>query len=131
MKELFEEFIKTFIKADKQERLLGFLKKEKNWRKLENEFHTSAIFKNNVLINIKPSEQHSEPIYSTMKKMGAEDECYSLMDFLRNEQYDWNLKNKLDNSVGFLIETVIYCPNSRIGYFEGGHATERYLLREK
>lgn len=129
MKELFAEFIRTFIKTDKQERLIGFLKKVKNWWKLENEFHTSTIFKNNVLVNIKPSEQYSEPIYSIMKKMGAEDECYSLMDFLRNEQHEWNLKSKLEDSVGFLVETVIYCPNSRTGYFEGGHAKDRYLLK--
>lgn len=131
MNELFADFIRTFILTNKQERFLGFLKKEKNWWKLENEFHTSTAFKNDVLVKIEPSEQYSEPIYSMMKSMGAEDECYSLVDFLRNEQHQWNLKDKLDDSVGFLVETVIYCPNSRIGYFEGGHAKDRYLLRGK
>ena len=80
---------------------------------------------------IKPKEQYSEPIYNKLKKLGAETEYYALLDYLENNEYDYNLSGKLSDSVGFLVETIIYCPKSGIGYYEGGHAKDRYILKKK
>ena len=130
-KEIFNDFVKSFIIKNRQERILSFQKKEKNWEKIINEFHTSFNFKKNVIVSIKPIEQYSEIIYMRMKEMGATDECYSLLDYFDGNEYKYSLSDKLDNTVGFLVETILYCPKSKIGYYEGGHAKDRYILKYK
>ena len=128
---IFIEFINEFVTKGKRERLLQFFNKKKNYWKIINEFHTSAIFDNKVLIEIQPRFQYSTSIYQILTNQGAGEECFSLLDYLRDEKYKCNLKDKLVDSVGFLYETVIYCPNSKTGYFEGGHAKDRYILMKK
>lgn len=128
---VFENFILNFVKKDKQERILQFLKKEKNWQKIIDEFHSSILFDSSVLQEIKPNEQYSESIYNELKNLGAETECYSLLDYLENSAYKCNLSEKLSESVGFLVETIIYCPKSGLGYYEGGHAKDRYILKKR
>ena len=130
IKKIFEKFISDFVKKDKQDRVFQFLKKEKNWRKIINEFHSSTIFNKTVLREIKPNEQYSEPIYNKLKKLGAETECYSLLDYLENNEYEYLLSDKLSDTVGFLVETIIYCPKSGIGFYEGGHAKDRFILKK-
>jgi hypothetical protein len=127
--DLFLKFIYDFIKKDKQDRLIQFLNKEKNWHKIENEFHTSLCFDTKKLIEIKPSEQYADIIYLRMKELGATENCFSLLDYLNEKEYVLDLKTKLANSVGFLIETILYCPTKKVGYFEGGHAKDRYILK--
>ena len=46
IKKILEKFISDFVKKDKQERILQFLKKEKNWDKVVLEFHTDVSPKN-------------------------------------------------------------------------------------
>ncbi|NPD48171.1 hypothetical protein [Lentimicrobium sp. S6] len=130
IKGIFEKFISDFVKKDKQERMFQFLKKEKNWWKIINEFHSSTPFDKSVLQDIKPNEQYSEPIFKQLRKLGAETECYSLLDYLDNNEYQFVLSEKLTDTVGFLVETIIFCPKSGIGYFEGGHAKDRFILKK-
>lgn len=131
IKEIFEKFILDFVKKNKQERIFQFLNKEKNWWKIINEFHSSTPFDNSVLREIKPNEQYSEPIFNQLRELGAETECYSLLDYLDNKEYRFVLSDKLIDTVGFLVETIIYCPKSGIGYFEGGHAKDRFILKKR
>ncbi len=130
IKKVVENFIFDFVRKDKQERILQFLKKEKNWDKVVLEFHTSNVFKSNVLRNIKPNEQYDELICKKMLELGAKKNCCSLLDHLQGDEYEINLSEKLNDCVGFLVETIIYCPESGIGYFEGGHAKDRYILKK-
>lgn len=129
VEEFFKDFIKRFVKQNKRERILQFLNKEKNWKKIINEFHSSNIFENKVLKEINPNKQDSESIYDILKTLGAEDECYSLLDYLENVESKWALLDKLEDSVGFTVETIIYCSKSKLGYYEGGHSKDRYILK--
>jgi len=128
--EIFNYFILNFIKKNKQERLLKFLSKKQNWWKITNEFHSSYLFDEKVLHEIKPNKQNSNSIYNELRKLGAEVECFSMLDYLDNNKYQYNLSEKLDDTVGFLIETILYCPKSQLGYFEGGHPKDRFILRK-
>jgi hypothetical protein len=125
----FRAFIHDFIDKDKQDRLIQFLSKQKNWWKLKIEFHTSSCFDLKKLVDIKPNEQYSDSIYLRMKELGATENCISLLDYLDGEEYNFDLKEKLADRVGYLIETIIYCPASKVGYFEGGHAKDRYIIK--
>ena len=126
---VFEKFILDFIVKDKQDRLTQFLAKRKNWWKLKNEFHTSSCFDTKKLVEIKPNEQYADLIYLRMKELGASENCISLLNYIDDEEYECNLKQKLSDTVGFLIETILYCPTSKVGYFEGGHAKDRYIMK--
>ena len=126
---VFKNFIGDFVIKDKQDRLSVFLEKEKNWWKLKNEFHTSSCFDPKKLVDIKPNDHYAEPIYGKMKELGATENCISLLDYLNNNDCDFQLKIKLMDCVGFLIETILYCPKTKVGYFEGGHAKDRFILK--
>lgn len=127
--QIFINFIHDFILKDKQDRILIFYKNKKNWWKITNEFHTSNPFDKRRIIEIKPSEQYADKIYLYLKKEGTTEDFISLLDYLNDENYTCLLRDKLSDTVGFLIETILYCPKTRTGYYEGGHAKDRYLLK--
>lgn len=64
-----------------------------------------------------------------MQSLGTKEECFLLLDYLNDEPYKCNLEEKLSDTVGFLVETIIYCPKTKTGYFEGGHPKDRYILK--
>ncbi len=127
--QVFINFVKDFVDKDKQDRILLFYKNKKNWWKIKNEFHTSNPFDSKKILDIEPNQQYADRIYLMMKTFGTKEECFSLLDYLNNEPFSCRLKDKLSDTVGFLIETIIYCPTTRTGYFEGGHAKDRYILK--
>ncbi len=126
---IFRTFINDFVLKDKQDRFKQFFEKEKNWWKLKTEFHTSSCFDLKKLVDIKPNDHYADPIYVKMKALGATENCVSLLDYLDNNEYQFDLKQKLNDCVGFLIETILLCPKTKVGYFEGGHAKDRYILK--
>jgi len=127
--EVFTNFIKEFVIKDKQERLLQFYKNKKNWHKITNEFHSSHLFDSTKTVDIAPNQQYADKIYLQLKKLGIQEDCFSLLDYLNNEPFHCQLEDKLSDTVGFLVETILYCPSSKTGYFEGGHAKDRYILK--
>ena len=129
IEQVFISFVKEFVAKGKQDRILLFFKNKKNWWKIKNEFHTSNPFDNRTLLKVEPSQQYADKIYLKLKKIGTQDDCLSLLDYLNDEPYKCNLEYKLSDTVGFLIETIIYCPKTKTGYFEGGHAKDRYILK--
>ncbi len=129
IEQIFTDFIHDFVTKDKQDRILQFYKNKKNWWKIINEFHTSNLFDNKKILEIEPTQQYANKIYLMLKKIGAQEECISILDYLHDESYNFKLEDKLTDSVGFLVETILFCPKSKTGYFEGGHAKDRYILK--
>lgn len=127
--QIFMNFVSDFVIKDKQDRILQFYRNKKNWWKIKIEFHTSNPFDTRKLVEIEPSQQYADKIYSKMKSFGTKEECFSLLDYLNDEPYNCKLDEKLSDTVGFLFETIIYCPKTKTGYFEGGHAKDRYILK--
>ena len=129
IEQIFINFIKDFVVKEKQDRILQLYNNKKNWWKIKIEFHTSNHFGIKKIVDIEPNQQYTDMIYLKLKKIGTHEECFSLLDYLNNEPYNCKLKNKLSETVGFLFETIIYCPTTKTGYFEGGHAKDRYILK--
>lgn len=128
---IFNDFVDNYVAKEKRNRITQFYTKKKNWWKIAIEFHTSNVFDKNVLLEIKPSEQIGDLIYKRMKDLGAKNECYSILDYLNDKNYNYSLQTKLNETVGMLCETVLYCPISKVGYFEGGHAKDRFIFKLK
>ncbi|MBP7262150.1 MAG: hypothetical protein KBB37_12775 [Bacteroidia bacterium] len=129
IEQIFIDFVKDFVTKEKQDRILQFLQNKKNWWKIKTEFHSSTPFDKRKLVEIEPNQQYADKIYLKMKSFGTKEECFSLLDYLNDEPYNCKLEEKLSLTVGFLFETIIYCPNTKTGYFEGGHAKDRYILK--
>jgi hypothetical protein len=128
IEQIFIDFVKDFITKDKQDRILQFYKNKKNWWKIKLEFHTSNPFDSKKIIEIEPNQQYADKIYLKLKRLGIQEDCVSLLDYLSNEPYNYKLEEKLSDTVGFLIEAILYCPKTKTGYFEGGHAKDRYII---
>lgn len=129
IEQVFINFVKDFVVKDKQDRILQFYNNKKNWWKIKIEFHTSNHFDIKKLVNIEPNQQYADKIYLKLKTIGTHEKCFSLLEYLNNEAYNCILQDKLSDTVGFLFETIIYCPTTKTGYFEGGHAKDRYILK--
>jgi hypothetical protein len=50
---------------------------------------------------------------------------------LENDEYNCKLSEKLFDAVSFLVEPIIQCPKSGIGYQKVGHGKERYTPKGK
>lgn len=129
IEQIFLNFVKDFVIKDKQDRILQFFQNKKNWWKIKIEFHTSNPFDSKKILEIEPNQQYADKIYLKLKKLGTQEDCLSLLDYLNNEPYSCKLEDKLSDTVGFLYETIIYCPATKTGYYEGGHAKDRYILK--
>lgn len=129
IEQIFVNFVKDFVAKDKQDRILQFFQNKKDWWKIKIEFHTSNPFDSKKILEIEPNQQYADNIYVKLKKLGTKEECLSLLDYLNNETYNCKLEDKLADTVGFLYETIIYCPATKTGYFESGHAKDRYILK--
>lgn len=127
--QIFMSFVRDFVTKGKQDRILQFFQNKKNWWKIKIEFHTSNPFDSKKILKIEPNLQYADNIYLELKTLGTREDCLSLLDYLKNEPYTCKLEDKLSETVGFLDETIIYCPSTKTGYFEGGHAKDRYILK--
>ena len=130
IEEVFTGFVREFVAKDRQQRILLFFSSKKNWWKIKTEFHTSSLFNAKKLQEIEPRQHYADSIFLLMEELGTQEPCFSLLDYLNDEPYHCELREKLTDTVGFNIETIIYCPTAKTGYFEGGHAKDRYILKE-
>ena len=126
--EIEQEIIRIYVAQNKKERLLYMAANPKRRVEIKHQLHTSEIFDTKVLREIKSSEQSAEKIYALMKKLGAEDSCYVISNLSVIDSKEIKLKDGLDQVVGYTVETLLFCPKSKIGYFEGGHPKDRYIL---
>ena len=123
---VFKDFIKTFVLKRWHDRLFYFLEHKKKWRWIDNMFHVDVVFDPRKMIVIENKEASGEIVYEKLRALGAEDTCLSLLE-LDRPGHMFDLKEKLIDSVGYSNETIIYCPVSRIAYWEGGHMERRIL----
>ena len=63
-----------------------------------------------------------------MQKLGATSQCFafSLLNSLEGEV---SLEWALDECVGSSVETILYCYESKVAYWEGGHGDHWILQR--
>lgn len=126
---IFKDFIRAFVRKQSRERILYFLERGKKWWLINHHFHSSVIFNEKVLFPIKPKHQFAEAIYEYMLFFGCSKTCISLLNFLENKEYKFDLEYGLNDAVGHCCETILFCPDKMIAYYEGGHPHDRYILR--
>jgi hypothetical protein len=120
--ELEVEIIKHFIVSEKQERLLFLQSRRRN--EFVEAFHTERFLNLDNATEVKLSTD----IYALMKKCGASDECYAVSCMRTLDARLLPLSEALEMCVGSTRETLLYCPKTGVGYYEGGGYTNRYVM---
>jgi len=128
MRQFEQKLIDLYVAPAKRERVSLLLSKPKGRLRGIHEFHTSSVFDEGCLVEIPGRDQSVDSIFRALQKLGAGTECYavSLDDDLDGRIH--SLPGALEEVVGSLCETVLFCPDGPVGYFEGGHAKDRYIL---
>ena len=123
------DFIEDFVASSDRPRLYYLLSKPKRRDEIIGYFHSDAHFDQRYLRAIPPRDQNAVKINETMKELGATSKCfaYSMMDSPNGEV---DLKAALYECVGFCVETILYCRETKIAYWEGGHC-DRWILSKK
>ncbi|MEP6847951.1 MAG: hypothetical protein ABI999_03780 [Acidobacteriota bacterium] len=85
----------------------------------------------NIIVHFK-SAPDAETVYKEFRRLGEKKEssCYVVSRDLDLDGQTMNLKEALLKIAGTQSESLIYCPVSKLGYFEG-HEGWRYVLGAK
>jgi hypothetical protein len=128
MRQIEQQIVSLFVAPHRRERIDFLLSKPSKRTKGLWEFHESSIFEQRCLIEIPGADQNDSRILELMRSMGAKTECYAISMLKSLDGQLLSLESALLEAVGSTMETVLFCPESAVGYYEGGHAKNRYLL---
>ncbi|MDP4176387.1 MAG: hypothetical protein Q8933_20570 [Bacteroidota bacterium] len=122
-----ETFIKTFVRKDRQERYLSLVTSRKGRNKfLQYLPHTIS----NELDQkyVKGINGSSKDIFEKLKSKGATNECYVISELSEIDGQVLILVEVLNQVLGRGMATVLICLDSKLAYFEGEEANDRYIL---
>lgn len=121
--------IEEIAETSRRERMLYIASRPKRRGQLIHIIHESSFLDPSVMVNIPSSSQTTEGILKQMQTLGAESECYAISALKEIDGKSISLVDGLERTVGNTVETILFCPKSRIGYYEGGHMKDRYILK--
>jgi hypothetical protein len=116
---VIEEFVKTFVSDNRQERILTLSGKQKDRTKLGRILGNSDIFKEAFVHQIIPKQQNVNSIYEILKAKGAGPYCTLYSERLQWDGRMLELKEAIQKILGYGIATVIICDPHRLAFFEG------------
>lgn len=122
-----ETFIKTFVRKDRQERYLSLVTSKKGRNKF------LKYLPHNISNELDPKyvkgvNGSSKDIYEKLKSKGVARECYVISELSEIDGQVLNLTEVLNQVIGRGMATVLICIDSKLAYFEGEEANERYIL---
>jgi hypothetical protein len=127
MNEHEEKFIRVFIVPDKRDRYLSLFETRKGRPKLNNRLNHNHDLDTRFLHKVPTGKQSSGSILALLKQRGAPPNCY-VISCSQLDGRHVDLKDALEETVGYGVGTVISCIPGELGYFEAEEPGERYLL---
>jgi hypothetical protein len=124
-----ELIIREVAHPMKIDRLLFFASKSKRRPQLIEAIHTSEFLDRAAIVELANPDFSAETVLVQMLSLGPDQECYALSALGSLDGKVLPLKEALAEIVGYTVETVLFCPVRRVGYYEGGHAKDRCILR--
>jgi len=128
--DIFSHFINIYVKKDQQERIRFLVDRPKRHMQLVNEFKNSTIFKKGVLHEIPKNQQTPDAIYNIMSEKNNLLNCFEMLDIVDGPLQPKSFIELLKQCVGKSSGTILFCPNLEIGYFEGSHSKDRFILKK-
>ena len=130
-KQLLDEIVSAFIQKDRRERFVDLLSRKKRYCDfLDDLLRDPRYFDiNNIIVHFK-SAPDAETVYDEFRRLGEKKDssCYVVSRESDLDGQTMNLDKALLKIAGTSSESLIYCPASKVGYFEG-HEGWRYLLK--
>src|SRR5260370_6013545 len=116
-----QAFVESFVQPDRPERILPCLANSKKRRKFLGWLmdHADNIPMPECRRGIKPNEQHPDPIYAILRRLGAPDSGHLISEHRNFDGKEMDLLAALKEIIGNGdgIGTVISCLHGRLGYF--------------
>jgi hypothetical protein len=113
-----EALIRAFILPNRVERYLECLKNPKKRTKFHQELHHFKALNPKYLVPILPRLQHADSIEELLKAKGAAQTCWMICGNRELDGREIELREALEETVGYGIGTLISCVPGKLGYFE-------------
>jgi hypothetical protein len=118
-----------------RERLLYFVGKPKRRPSLLDAIHTSEFLAPAACLAL-PSvctsgsrESGVKVLGEHLARLGAGDDCYAISLLSTLDGRTLPLTDALDGCFMNTVETLLFDPAAGVGYFEGGHPNDRFIVR--
>jgi hypothetical protein len=127
-----EILIKTFIKKDRQERLLELIrstniKKRNKFLQMLSHFNE---FDERYIKTISGQLSNHLDIYNKLKSLGAKDHCYVISEINNLDKKELFLVDALKSVVGSSMGSIISCFPEKLAYYEAELADECCILQK-
>ncbi len=128
--ELFlREVIQLFVLKSRRNRFIELLENKRRYEDfLKNLLHDPRYLDPESVIKLSGQERAPKAVFDALQKLGAGKMGYLVSLELQQDGYIGELKAILSKIVQSGDETLVYCPEGRVGYYEG-HEGFSYILR--
>src|SRR4051812_16580290 len=123
-----EALLRSFIAPERRSRYLGLLATPKKRKKLLQGFYHLHDLDPRFARPIEPSLARAESIYRELRRRGAPERCYVMSASSELDGQEAELRQALEEIVGWHDGTFLSCLPGQLGYFEGEEQNERYIL---
>jgi hypothetical protein len=124
-----EAAVKAFIRSDRQQRYLRFLKNPTQRSRFTSELAHFKALDPKCLVAIPPNQQNASSVAELLATKGAGSRCWviSVNSVLDSRELD--LREALDGTIGRGMGTIISCVAGKLGYFEDEDV--KYILQRQ
>lgn len=126
---LLNEVVNLFVQKDRRARLTELFSKPKRYDDgLSNLLRDPRYFDERNINQIPSSEQTIEGIYAHLKRLGFGKEYFVVSQDVPELDGQMILTAKALEAICFNSGSMLFCPISKVGYYEG-HEGWRYILK--
>jgi|ERR1700720_978954 len=113
-----ESAVKAFIRPNRQERYLGFLRNPKRRNSFTSELAHFKALDPKCIVAIPPSQQNPSSVEELLTAKGAGSRCWVMSENSKIDARELDLREALNETVGRGMGTIISCVAGKLGYFE-------------
>ncbi len=122
------EMVNLFVQKERRARFIELFSKPKRYSDaLWDLLHDPRYFDKKVIIEVPNTANTVELIYERLKKLGFKNNCFV---FSCMSEFDGKFisTSKALEDICFNTDSMLFCPISKTGYYEG-HEGWRYILK--
>ena len=124
-------FIRAFIIAAKQERLVELLAKPKRRRDVLRTLYHFKDLDPRFMTQVPSAQQTASGIEAVLRARGAPELCYAISTDGHLDGKTVPLRDAITRILGIGHGTLLSCVPGSLGYFEGEESGERYVLERR
>jgi hypothetical protein len=121
--------VDLFMDPEKRERLHMF--RERRREQLISALHTTKFLDMSIATSFTVRVGHVANVLDAMKRQGATERCYLISARRDFDTRTLSLEHALNEVAGSFIESILFCPGTKVAYYEGGGYTPHLVLHRK